>query len=479
MRFIAAFCVVILLGSSAHSAMAAPCIPSGTANADYLRCREEVAIRTKNAHDRLREAQSLPPKEADAAHLEIGQALLDAWSDGFSAACKAGDKKWCDNSEEDLYSAALAFRLAGARDKAAAARAMLLDPQNGLSTTRMAALATYDAGKEALRFFEFETAASAFETFAKKLPKASEARDALDQAFVLRLALADRAAAEKILDTIERLGLESEKGRLSLFVFALADGLAGAEQWAEVEALLTKRGALVSKADEELRLQVNALRGRAFASQNKAREADAAYSQVAKYPIEKLVQKLADEPFAARAVGASLEAIGEAKIHQAGRLQAEFLKLSLKRGDKRSLSKKQESLDAAEKAYLAVLQLQPLPPPRATVAAAGKIARMHSQLWAQAHLALGSDAAEPFLARAKAAQLMCINLGAKYQVEDAGTIACAAWLARHYPKEHPAMVEPLPAFKANGVGLTPPAPLDENGAAVVTAQHGDRSPPAP
>lgn len=148
--------------------MAAPCIPSGTANADYLRCREDVAIRTKSAHDRLNEARSLPPKEAQAAHLEIGQALLDAWSDGFSAACKAGDKKWCDNSEEELYSAAFAFRLAGARDKAAAARAMLLDPQNGLNNTRMAALATYDAGNEALRLFEFETAASAFKAFAKE-----------------------------------------------------------------------------------------------------------------------------------------------------------------------------------------------------------------------------------------------------------------------------------------------------------------------
>lgn len=467
------FLGVLFLGvSSATSALAVPCVPSGAGAADYVRCREDVEARRKQADALLREARDMAPKEAAPKQREAAQMLLDAWSDGFAAACRAGERKWCEHSGELLFQAAHAFRSGGEKARARDVRGMLLDPKNGVADEPIAARALFDSGVDAWLQLDFENAAKAFEYFAARQPKDESAGDALENAFVYRVALGDLDKAEKALDTLSRAHAARALSSIEFLAFGLADAYGRAEDWPRVERFLAAREALFAKADDELRLRVDALKGRALSKQGKLALAEAAYKRVASFPIERLQQRAKNAIGGERALGRALEAIGEATLFRADTAGAEYLQLAVKRGDKASLKKKEEALARAEKAYLAVLQLEPVPPPRQTVAAGARVARLYGQLWAQVHTAFGDVVGEPYLARAKAAHKTCVDYAAKFQVADPGAANCSAWLTRHYPREYPAIAEIMPALRSNGVERPAPAVLDEDGVPVM-------APPAP
>lgn len=458
--------ILFLSASLARSVWAAPCVPSGPGKSDYARCREEVEARRKSANELMREAEDMQPPERAPKQREAAEMLLDAWSDGFGAACRAGEAKRCEGSDEILFQAALAFRWSGDKRRAREVRAMLLDPKNGLADSRMGTRALYDEAVDAWLTLDFERAASGFETFAAKQPKDDSASDALENALVYRVALGDLDEAEKILDTLARSYGNKSFLALDFLTFGLADAFARNEDWSRVERFLAARERVFEKSRDELRLQVGALRGRALAKQGKTAPAEAAFKRVAGAPLERLRDQ-ASGPGGDRSLGRALEAIGEAKLFFADQAAADYFKLTVKKGDKPSLEKKESALSRAEKAYLAVLQLTLAPPPRQTVVAGARVARMYGQLWAQTQIAFGDAMAEPYLARAKAANKTCVEYAARFQVVDPGAAACSAWLTRHYASEYHAVGELVPVLRPDSGERPPPPVLGEDGAPVV------------
>ncbi|MBK8943121.1 MAG: hypothetical protein IPM79_37360 [Polyangiaceae bacterium] len=404
-------------------------------------------------------------KKADATHgeaarklyLQAGAAYEGLWTKSLAEACKKGELAGCARAEEILYNAARAYQAGRDQDKALAMRAALIDPKHKLHQTFIARRAVYEQGGAYQALAEYAKAAEHYERFASESPKDEKAPTALLDAVVLRLGLGQLEQAQKAGELWEKSFGPKHREDHARLVLAISEALVARREWKGVKKYLEPRRAVVVAAQPPHQPVVDLSLAKALEGLGNRTDARKAFERAASPPPQ-VFNLDVDDPTQLRMFGRGLTAMGEARLWLARESRDVALKLTVKKGDAASLAEKRAAIATAEKELQKVLALQPVPPPGPSVAAAADVARMKGQLWAQAHLALGSDVAEQLFFEAKAANKACVSLGVKLEV---AAPSCEAWLAKHFPKETPLGSPVAPRADRFGLPQTaPPRPLD-------------------
>lgn len=308
---------------------------------------------------------------------------------------------------------------------------------------------------EALRAIgEYACAADQYERFAQASPPSDRATNALGGALDLRLGLGDSASAKKDFDELmSRLHGEPDRGIVTL-VLDVARALSEGDRWPEVERFLGIRRSVVAKGSSSQQVQFQQMMARSLAKQGKSASADAAYLRLIKVSPSSFRQELPalnlddDGYVAPRRADPAYAAVAEARLHFADQARDRALKLTIRKGNIASLRAKRAAVASVERAYSEVLYSSGSP--MSAVAAAGSLARVRSQLWAQTYLAMDAKEAAAEEKLARKANQDCVELSTEVRLADAGTRACVAWLDRHRLEPFPALRELAPAPRRRG-----------------------------
>jgi tetratricopeptide (TPR) repeat protein len=309
---------------------------------------------------------------------------------------------------------------------------------------------------EALRALgEYACAADEYERFAQAPPRSDRATNALGGAIDLRVGLGDSMSAKKDFDELmNRLHGEPDRGLVDL-VLDVARALSADARWPEVERFLGVRRSVAAKGSSSQQVQFQQMMARSLAKQGKSASADAAYLRLTKVSPSSFRQELPeinlvddDGYVAPRPRDPAYGAVAEAKLHFADQARDRALKLTIRKGDAASLRAKRAAVASVERAYSGVLYWSSWP--ISAVAAAGSLARVRSQLWAQTYLAMGPEEAAAEEKLARKANRDCVELSTEVRIADAGTRACVAWLDRHRFEPFPALHELAPAPRRQG-----------------------------
>lgn len=307
---------------------------------------------------------------------------------------------------------------------------------------------------EALRSMgEYACAADEYERFAQAPPRSDRATNALGGALDLRVGLGDSMSAKKDFDELmNRLHGEPD-GSIVDLVLDVARALSKDARWPEVERFLGVRRSVAAEGSSSQQVQFQQLMARSLAKQGKTASADAAYLRLTKVSPSSFRQlpsfNLDDDgrPLP-RPHDPAYGAVAEAKLRFADRARDQALKLTIRKGDAASLRAKRAAVASVERAYSEVLHWSSWP--ISAVAAAGSLARVRSQLWAQTYLAMDANEAAAEEKLARKANQACVELSTEVRIADAGTRACVAWLDSHRFEPFPALRELAPAPRRRG-----------------------------
>jgi tetratricopeptide (TPR) repeat protein len=462
------------------------------ANADQCGVMDRIErdIVRLQAEQKIKEGDKGGPDGRDgSAAYEAGAVMyLQIWERHGRVACES-KSPGCERMDEVLYNAARAYQGARNIDKAIAVRKVLVDPRYHLDNTELAMKSLYEIGGSYQAMAFYEEAATWYEAFARKSPRADRAPEALQDATVLRLGLGQPAQAITDADTFNRNYGSSKPGQTAKIAFAIASHLLDSGDREGARKRFEASMAMIDKSEAiDLQIQAHAALGRALDELHKLPEAAVEYGKVRalyREPVkvfEKLKRVYGE--WDDRQVARTLTAVGEAMFFFAEekRRAADAIKLPIyagtgKREDVAAflsgplatwLGQRRTAIAEAEKAYLEVLGIQPASPPKWVIASAARVARMHGRLaaqllslplpkswkdhgpspwgapWEEVRAAFRSglaEASDPLLTRAKAAYRSCADLSVKYQYFDDHARACAAWLSSHYPAEYPRIDE--------------------------------------
>jgi tetratricopeptide (TPR) repeat protein len=424
-------------------------------------------LRLRDAEKLVRAADGARGDKARKLYAKAGDAYVAIWQAGPEAACKAADASQCARAGEVLYDAARAYQAAHDHARATAVRKTLSDPTYHLDGTELGKRAVYEIGGSMQALCEYSIAAEHYERFASIAPKDAKAPEALGDAIMIALALGEPARAKRRAEMFAKSYGDEQPVLGAKIALALAAEHERAGEPANVERQLRAHRDAIVRALPDQQAYVDVMLARALASGKKMAEAHVAYERAASADPMQLKLPETDDPAALRAVGRALHAVGQARLALADEARDATSKLRVTQGDAASLTRLREAVAAAEKAYARVIAIQPTPPPLPSVAASARVARLRSRVWAEAHLALGPAAAEPDLARARAANRACVDLAAKFRVLEPGAQQCAAWLERHFPAETAGTGGLAPKFlridDAGTTAATGPRMLDEDG----------------
>jgi hypothetical protein len=178
--------------------------------------------------------------------------------------------------------------------------------------------------------------------------------------------------------------------------------------------------------------------------------------------LSRTIESTSDDPDQAmRRLAKALVAVGEAYFAdaEAQRVEAERIAVGSPRDAqafKVQVEKKRSALERAERAYVAVLEIKPVPPPTWTVTSAARVALMWSGFVDElrraapqmSHAAL-DEIVEPIKAqRAKPALRRCVTMATMYEEWSDDARACEAWLAKNYKAEYHLVDEAVPPLHA-------------------------------
>jgi hypothetical protein len=222
--------------------------------------------------------------------------------------------------------------------------------------------------------------------------------------------------------------------------------------------------------------------GRVFVKLNSRSNAVSEYNKVRGYwkdpaAVVKKLQEQGDE----RKLGKALTAVGEALFFFAEQQRKEVDKIRFPEykgsGTRQDvlkhvntkvadwIKKKRPAIEAAEKEYIKILELQPLPPPRWVIAAGSRVGQMWGKFVAEfraapipkewkghgivpgtqdlsydelrgEYYAKLDEASEPQKQMAKAAFKKCLDYSVKYQYFDDHSRKCEEWLSKNYGAEY-------------------------------------------
>jgi len=458
---------------------------AGEAECDILR-RIQRDLHRLSAEQLIRAAERKDPGAA-AQYEAAAERYMAIWNQDGRAPCEE-KKPGCERMEEILYNAARAYQAARAIDKSIATRKLLVDPRYNLQRTELAQKALYEIGGMYQALAEYGEAATWYERYAAQSPKADNAPEALQDAVVLRLGIGQEDQAVKDAELFIRSYGSAKPAQAAQIAFAVGAHFVEKEDWREAKKRLARDMKQIDRnAALDVRIQAHALLGRALAKLDGASRAGGEYDVVRSLwrdpaaAVHKIQAQTNDDD---RRLGKALTALGEARsfFAEEKRRAADAVHLPAYTGPGRrediaeyaaqklapAMMARQKAIEDAEKAYVEVLDIQPLPPPRWVVRAAARVARMRS-LFAAEIRALPAPkawkrqgaspwgarwedvrarwtetldaAAEPERARAKAAHRRCVDLSVRFQYSDALARSCATWLERNYADEYPRVDE--------------------------------------
>ncbi len=456
---------------------------------------------------------------------QAGDLYFSLWKKYGEEACKA-KQPGCEKNEEILYNAARAFQAARLIAKAISVRKILINPEYNLHETEPARKAVYEIGGNYQAIAVYDLAATWYEKFAEENPKMENAPDALSDAVVLRLGLGQHDKAIADAATFNRLYGRKAPKKAAQIAFAIGAHYVEREDWSNAEKALntTSMNQIDQNADIDVKIQAHALLGRVFRRQDKTAQADKEFGRVRdswNNPNQMVGQLNAiggGQAEKDRRIGKVLTAVGEAYYHFAdkARKKADAISFPVYKGSgerkevedfikdkvKKWMDTKRPAILDAEKEYLKIVQLQPVPPPRWVIAAGAAVGNMWGDfvaefraapypkdwdragespygdpnepsapplLWSEIraqYLASLDEASEPQKKRAKEAYITCLGYSVKYQYFDSDSRSCEEWLSKNYPQEFHLIDEFRGAPERANSGLDErPTPLNMDGTA--------------
>ncbi|APR78095.1 TPR domain protein [Minicystis rosea] len=441
-------------------------------------------IERLQAEELIKKADKTGGVESYKMYEKGAQLYLDMWKKYSEAACEAKQTASCDRAEEILYNSARAFQAARLIAKSIAVRKILIDPKYNLHNTEAAKKAIYEIGGNYQAIAVYDEASSWYERYAAANKGAEKAPEALQDAVVLRLGLGQEDQAIKDADLFNRNYGTSKPAQTAAIAFAIGAHYIEKEDWGEARKRLTSAMSQIDKnATVDVQIQAHAMLGRVFVKLNSATNATGEYNKVRglwKDPAA-VVKKIQESGGDDRKIGKALTAVGEALFFFAEQQRKEVDKIRFPEykgsGTKEDvlkhvngkvgdwIKKKAPAIEAAEKEYIKILDLQPLPPPRWVIAAGSRVGQMWGKFVAEfraapipkewkgngivpgtadlsyaelrgEYYAKLDEASEPQKQRAKVAFKKCLDYSVKYQYFDEYSRKCEEWLSKNYGAEY-------------------------------------------
>jgi hypothetical protein len=328
---------------------------------------------------------------------------------------------------------------------------------------------------------DFEEAADGLEAFARSSPSAATPPRAIEDALALRLALRQGDKASKDADLFVARYAKAEPVGASRASLAVADYDVDRGSPANGRTRLNAWQATFGDAAPlDARIHAQTLIGRANVRLNEKSRADAAYARVLELwkDPEAAQRTLAAEGADGR-LGVVLSDLGEALFSAAElrRKEADKIRFPEYRGNGTRedilqhmntkvvqwVRAKRPAIEAAEREYKKIVDLQPAPPPKWVVRSATGVGRAwakfvaefraapipaawkghgsvpgtsttYDQLRAEYYRML-DEASEPQKQVARAAFKVCVDYSTKYAYADDFSLACHEWLEKNYPAE--------------------------------------------
>jgi len=434
-------------------------------------------------------------------HEEAAGVYLDLWKKYGEAPLEAGQKARCERLDEVLYNAAESFQAAHLVMKSIQVRLLLLNPRYGMDRSDLARKSTHKIGGNFQAIAVYDEAARWYEKYSKEFPKAEKADSALSDAVVLRLGLGQDADAIKDADEFMKSYGSSRPAETARVAFAIGAHYAEHEDWESARKRLAGALGLIDKsAPLDVQIQAHALLGRALARLGSASGADAEYGKARALWKEPRVssEKILAGEGGERRLARALTAVGEASFYFAekSRKEVEALKFPVYQGpDSKEeiarhiktrvatwMKRKRAAIEGAEREYLKVVQLEPVPPPRWVIASGARVGHLWGEFVREfrvapvpssirrddelrgAYVGAIDEASEPQKQRAKGAFETCLSYSVKYQFFDEHSRSCEEWLSRFYKGEYHQIDEFRGAPGRASSGLNDRAlPLDING----------------
>lgn len=361
-------------------------------------------------------------------------------------------------------------------------------------------------GKQALLLFE--DAASGYEDFARAYPGDGEAPAALKDALILRLGMGLLDQATKDAELFLRSYGSKLPSESSVVMLGVATAYADKGDFAVARKILETSMSFIDRAAPlDKRIVAHALLGRSVLSLGDRKKAEAELDQVRSlFKDPASAMKTFDGQGAdLRRIGLALNAVGEARYFFAdqkrlaaeaiafpaytGKGDTEDVKKHLNTKVRDWISKKRPAIEAAEKEYLTIVDIQPAPPPRWVIAAAARVGEMWAHFvndfraapvpkeWMSGGTLPGSKmtyaevrkayfeqidaAAAPQKQAAAGAFRTCLNYAVKFQYFDDNVTSCIAWLTRNEKARFPRIDEIAPRWGFLGVTGLSREPLPE------------------
>lgn len=451
------------------------------------------------AEERSKVADKGGPDAANAAR-ESADLYFSIWS-LYGEAARKGRSPY-RRMDEVLYNAGVMYQVAGMAPESIRTFRLLTDPDKGMSTSPLAARALHRLGGIFVSIGEYAEGASWLERFARERPTEGAAPDALRDAVVLRLALGQAREAEVTADLFSKLYGAKKPTETAEMAFAIGAWYSDRGDFKAAQQRLKASLPMIGKsAPLTVHIQARAALARSLAATGDARGAEdhfRAVQMIFKDPHavwERI--RMQGPDLSERRLGQALTALGEAHFFFAERERekASAIKLPAYRGpaDRDALKKnlpealraRRRAMEQAEAAYIRILSIEPLPPPKWVVEAAAQVTVMWADLVTDLRAIAGSikkegagqkaaladieGAIEPFFKSALAAAKTCEMYSIKYQTSSEASRRCQAWLTENTPRAHPKIEELAPRIGHIRQGATElEAPL---------LRPGDAAPP--
>lgn len=349
---------------------------------------------------------------------------------------------------------------------------------------------------------EYEDAAGHFERFVTLFPADSRAPRALSDAIVLRLGLGQRDQATKDGELYAKLYAAKAPRESATVLVAIASEHARHDDWERTRTSIQGSMTLVDKAPLDLRVTAHVLLARALAhTPGGARASSSEYATVrALWSDPQAATRAVEQAWSDenehqrdRHLGKALVAVGEALFmaaeeHRlttvsrlsppvfAGPRSDAAMKAHVEGRVAAWIAEKRAALAGAEREYLRVLAIVPVPPPEWVVASAAQVGLMWAAFADEVRLVV------PLAAQRSGKQLTplgaaieglrrdvrrqhavpalrkCLDLSVKFVFVSERSKACEAWLVAN--GELRKTDEIVPALRAPGPSLATPGPLE-------------------
>jgi tetratricopeptide (TPR) repeat protein len=496
--------------------------------------RVERGLEGKVPEALAKSAEAMTGADAMKAYEKAAAGYYALWKKYGEAACRE-KAEGCAGNEAILYNAARAYQAARLLAKAIEVRKILIDPQFNLHRTAPAKQAVYEIGANYQAIAVYEDAAAFYERFAAESPDLPKAPEALQDALVLRLGLGQEKQAMADAELFTKSYGAQKPALAARISFAIgAHFLEKGDAAAAKKRLEGAMSTIDRHATLDVQIQAHALLGRALDRLGLKSQALAEHTRVKnawsdpEAAVKKLEAVYPAEDERARHLGKTLTAVGESLFFFAEQKRAEVDRLRFPEykgsgakddvlrhvGTKVAdwVKKKRAAIEAADREYRKIANLQPAPPPRWTVAGAAKVGQMWSKFvaefraapiprewkqngphptipdltWEEIRLRYYEEldrASEPQKLQAKSAFEGCLSLAVKHQHFDESARACEVWLSKNYGHQYH-LVDELrgaPSRVAEGIGDRA-RPVEVGGAFVTPEARREaenRAAPAP